>query len=266
MTMRRVLLTLVVAVVAWPRAVAVQAPAPAAPPSPPGEWRYLRELRYQCLPGKTSGQIDYYVKMAEVDERTKSGRMRWIDREAYGGLVIASIPARTMTEFDTRPDSGPLFTSVFSPDEWRATVAAANACLEREYSVFRAIRPDLSLNLAHFSRAKTRYTLYTHVWVKPGLGHVFGKAAAMQVAAAQKLGSTGVAIGTQKMSGEGPDFVFLSPVESFAALGTLMIGRASIEKALGLAEADAYTALIAQSVERTDSMLMQKAARDTFVP
>jgi hypothetical protein len=260
--MRSTTLPLLFALLAASPELAAQPPEP----SPPAEWRYLRELRYQCAPGKTTGQIDYYVKMAEVDVRTKSGRMRWIDREAYGGLVIATIPAKTMAEFDSRPDSGPLFTSVYSPDEWRATVAAANGCLEREYSVFRAIRPDLSYNVASFTRSKARYTMYTNVWVKPGMGHVFARAAALQVAAAQKLRSAAVAIGTQKLVGEGPDFVFLTPVASFAELGALFLGRAAIGKALGPAEAETYTKLIAESVERTDSMLMQKASRDTFVP
>src|SRR5262245_17241931 len=79
---------------------------------------YLRELRYPGTTGKPmTGRIQYYVKMAEVDEKTNSGRMRWMDRAVGQPLMIAFIPAYKLEDLDTRPDSGKLFTQIFGAEE-----------------------------------------------------------------------------------------------------------------------------------------------------
>ena len=59
---------------------------------------------------------------------------------------------------------------------------------------------------------------------------------------------------------------FVTPFASYAELQKARIPATAVEEAFGKAEAAKWAAKVAEAVETTEYVLMQKAAKDSFVP
>ena len=205
-----------------------------------GPPRYLRELRYPGTTGKPmTGRIRYYVKMAEVDEKTNSGRMRWMDRAVGTPLMIAFIPAYKLDDFDTRPDSGKLFTEVFGAEDWRKTAEAAREP-GPEIQVLRRFRDDLSMNRDKFAPSQRRTTFYTAVHVKPGMSLHFQQSLKRAVEAYKKVSPDMIINVAETIMPEpdGPDFVVMVPLKSNDEIDKWMDMQSAVEKAFGISGSD----------------------------
>lgn len=237
--------------------------------APEKKWlppNFIRELRYTCYPEKTQDLIAYFTRLAEADLKIQSGRMRWMDGQPYGQLVIAGIPAYRLEEYDTRPSSGSVFIRAFGEDEYRKYSSGyANAQMRTE-SVIRRYRDDLSLNRTRHLRQAAKISRYTYVTVKLGKASLFEQAATQMIAAYRQVAPEFVVSGAQTIAGGGAQYLFVSPFATYAALESALAPEAAVEKAFGKAELAARNKMISESVERTETIIMQKVGKDSFVP
>ena len=236
---------------------------PAAAQPPPN---FIRELRYTCYPDKTQDLIAYFARLADADIKINSGRMRWMDGAPYGHFVIAGIPAYHLAEYDSRVGSGTVFSKAFGEEEYRKYAQGYSNAQMRTHSVIRRYRDDLSRNRAKHLRATTRVSRYTYVTVKPGKGTLFEQATQKAVAALGQVAPGAVLSAAQTMAGGGPQYLLVEPFASYEDLGKAVDLAAAVEKAFGKAEAAAWRARLAEAVENTEVVLMQKVAKDSFVP
>lgn len=217
---------------------------------------YIRELRYTCYPDKIGDLIAYFTRLAEADIKENSGRMRWMDSDPYGQLVIAGIPAYHLEEYDNRVGSGTVFTRAFGADEYRKYSAGYSNAQMRTHSVIRKYRDDLSMNRDKHLRATTKFSLYTYVTVKPGKAKLFEHSATKTIAACKQIAPDYILSAAQTIAGGGPEYLFVAPFKSYADLEKAIDAGLAVEKAFVKVEA----------VESTESVIMQKTAKDSFVP
>jgi len=243
--------------------LAAFAAGPAVAQAPPN---FIRELRYTCYPDKTPDLIAYFARLADADIQINSGRMRWMDGAPYGHFVIAGIPAYRLAEYDSRVGSGTVFSKAFGEEEYRKYAQGYSNAQMRTHSVIRRYRDDLSLNRAKHLRATTKVSRYTYVTVKAGKGAVYEQAAQKAVAALRQVAPGAVLSAAQTIAGGGPQYLLVEPFASYEDLGKAIDPAAAVEKAFGKVEAAAWRARLAESVESTEVALMQKVAKDSFVP
>jgi hypothetical protein len=107
---------------------------------------------------------------------------------------------------------------------------------------------------------------HNYVTVKPGKVPLFEEAARELIAALKRIAPDMVMSGAQTIAGGGPQYLFVTPFASYAELQNARIPATAVEEACGKAEAAKWAAKVAEAVETTEYVLMQKAAKDSFVP
>jgi len=227
---------------------------------------YVRELRYTCYPDKVHDMLQYFTRLAEADAKLNSGRMRWVDALPYGQLVISNIPAYHLSEYDARVDSGMILAKAFGDEEYHKLGELYINAQERTESVIRKYRDDLSINRDKYLRANMKIARHNYVTVKPGKVPLFEEAARELIAALTKIAPDMVMSCAQTISGSGPHYLFVVPFASYAELQNARIPATAVEAAFGKEEAAKWAAKVTEAVENTEYVLMQKAAKDSFVP
>jgi len=250
-------------------AILLAASAPAQNGEGAKKWtppNYVRELRYTCYPDKARDMVLYFTRLAEADAKLNSGRMRWVDALPYGQLVISNLPAYHLDEYDARVDSGVILAKAFGDEEYHKLGELYSNAQQHTESVIRKYRDDLSLNRDKHLRANMKIARHNYVTVKPGKGPVFEEAARELIAALKKIAPNTILSCAQTIAGGGPQYLFVTPFASYAELQNARIPATAVEEAFGKAEAAKWAAKVAESVETTEYVLMQKAAKDSFVP
>ena len=224
---------------------------------------YVYEIWYE-VERNMSPQFDLYLtKVKDAARQIPDSPERWVDAHNESNRRLVSVLAGRLADYRSERYNESAIKAVFGEHAHEELAKMyADAQVSRK-SYIRQYRTDLSLNRERYARDGLVATEYTLVTVEPGKEKQFERLWRTALGAYGKVASQTIFVGAVTLVGGGPQYVVTRPLDTPRDRESLPAPVHAVEMAFGSSEARTFASAWNQSVNKWDTLVLDKTGLDS---